>query len=82
MALKSYLVFPLVYKYFERVGNDISSWESKVLSNQKFSSTTTTCTNKFAPNLIYNNARIKVKFNGENLMGIFQSKIKFTIMDK
>ena len=56
-----------MYKHFERVGNDISSWESKGLSNEKICSTTTTSNNKFDTNLIYNKARIKVKFNGDFL---------------
>ena len=56
------------------MGNDISSWESKGLSNEKISSTTTTSSNKFATNLIYNNARIKVKFNGDFLK---QNKVTY-----
>ena len=51
---QNYLVFQLVYMYFERVGN-ISSWESKGLSNKEISSTTTTSNNKFATSLIYLN---------------------------
>ena len=61
---QNYLVFQRVYKYFKRVSNDFSSWESKGLSNEKVSFTTTTSNNKFATNLIYDNARIEVKFNG------------------
>ena len=64
---QNYLVFQLVCKYFERVGNGISSWESKGLSNEKISSTTTTSNNKFATNLIYDNAKIEVRFNGKFL---------------
>ena len=45
------------------VNNEISSWESKGLSNEKISSTTTSNNNKFATNLIYLNARLKGKFN-------------------
>ena len=56
-----------MHKYFERVGNDISSWESKQLSNEKNSSTTTTSNKKFATNLVDDNARIKLKFNGDFL---------------
>ena len=59
---QNYLVFQPVYRYFERVGNKISSWESKGFSNEKFSSMTTTSNNKFATSLIYGNAMIKVKF--------------------
>ena len=32
---QNYLVFQPVYKYFERVGNEVSSWLSKGLSNKK-----------------------------------------------
>ena len=66
-ATQNYLVFQPVYKYFERVDNKISSWESKGLSNEKISSTTTTYNIKFATSLIHDNARIKVKFNGDFL---------------
>ena len=58
---QNYLVFQPVYKYFERVGNDISSWESKGFSNEKISYMS------FATCLIYLNARLKVKFNGDFL---------------
>ena len=60
-------MFQPVYKYFERVGNDISSWKSKELSNEKISSTTTASNNKFATSLIYLNARLEVKLNGDFL---------------
>ena len=56
-----------MYKYFERVGDVISSWKSEGLSNEKISSTITTSNNKFATSLIYLNARLKVKFNGDYL---------------
>ena len=49
------------------MGNNISLWESKGLSNEKISSTTTTSNNRFATSLIYHNGRIKVKFNGDFL---------------
>ena len=60
-------MFQPVYKYFDRVGNDISSWKSKELSNEKISSTTTASNNKFATSLIYLNARLEVKLNGDFL---------------
>ena len=56
-----------LYKYFEKVDNDISSGESKGLPNEKISSTSKTSNNKFTTNLIYEYARIKVKFNGDLL---------------
>ena len=61
---QNYLVFQPMCKYFERVGYYISSWESKGLSNEKISATTITSNNKFSTNLRYDNAKIKVKFNG------------------
>ena len=64
---QNYLVFQPVYKYFEKTGSKVSSWRSKGLSNEKIGSTTTTSNNKFTANLIYDNARIKVKFNGDFL---------------
>ena len=63
-----------VYKYFEKVSNDISSWKSKGLPNEKIFSTTATSNNKLATNLIHNNARIKVKFNGDFLK---QNKVTY-----
>ena len=56
-----------MHKYFELVNDKISSWKSKGLSNEKISSITTTFNNKFATNLIYHNARLRVKFNGDFL---------------
>ena len=37
------------------------------MSNENISSTTTRSNNKFAASLIYDNARLKVKFNGDFL---------------
>ena len=56
-----------MFKYFERVGNEISAWESKGLSNEKISSTTTTSNNKFSTSLMYLNARLEVLFNEDIL---------------
>ena len=50
-----YLVFQPVYKYFERVGNKVSSWESKGLSSEKITSTSTSYSNR-VPELVYSNA--------------------------
>ena len=44
------------------------------MSNEKISSTTTTSNNKFVANLIYNIARIKIKFNGDILK---QNKVTY-----
>ena len=55
-----------MYKCFERLGNEISSWESKGLSNEKISSTTTFEYSQ-APKLVYDNARIKLSFNTDLL---------------
>ena len=54
-----------MYKYFESVGGEISSWESKELSSEKISSITTS--DGRVSKLAYDNARIKVKFNGDLL---------------
>ena len=62
---QNYLVFQLAYKYFERVRNEISSWESKGLSSEKVRSVTTS--DGRVSKLVYGNARIKVKFNGDLL---------------
>ena len=54
-----------MYKYFERVDSEISSWESKGLSSEKISSVTTS--DGWVSKLTYDNARIKAKFNGDLL---------------
>ena len=64
---QNYLVFQPVYKYFRVESNKISSWESKGLSNEKVSTATSNNNNIFATSLIYLNARLKVKFNGDFL---------------
>ena len=48
------------------VGNEISSWESKRLSNEKISSITTSNYSQ-ALRLVYDNARIKLEFRGDLL---------------
>ena len=55
-----------MYKYLEKTGNEVSSWKSKGLSDEKIISTTTS-TDKSAIKTIYDNARIKVRFNGDLL---------------
>ena len=63
---QNYSIFQPVYKYFEKNSGKITSWESRGLSNE---------TNSFSRRLIitqppipaYDNARIKVKFNGDFL---------------
>ena len=50
-----------MYKYFKMTINKISSWESKGLSNEKIDSTKTSNYDQF-PRLVYDNARIKLKF--------------------
>ena len=63
---QNYLVFQLVYKYFEKTDDKVSSWKSKGLPDEKIISNTTS-TDKSATKTIYDNARIKVKFNGDLL---------------
>ena len=53
-------------KHFEKTGNKAYLWKSKGLSDEKIISTTLS-TNKSATKTIYDNARIKVKFNGDLL---------------
>ena len=57
-------------KYFEKFAKNnftfISSWESKRLSNEKIRSINTSSFNS-SPTFVYDNARIKVKFNGDFL---------------
>ena len=55
-----------MYKYFEKTGDKVSSWKSKGLSHEKIISTTRS-TDKPATKTIYDNARIKVRFNGDLL---------------
>ena len=47
------------------MGDEISSWESKGLSSEKISSVTTS--DGRVSKLVYDNARIKVKCNGDLL---------------
>ena len=54
-----------MYKYFEKTGDKVSSWKSKGLLDEKIISTTST--DKSATKTIYDNARIKVRFNGDLL---------------
>ena len=63
---QNYLVFQLVFKYFEKTGDKISSWESIGLSDEKIILTVTS-TDKSATKTIYDNIRIKVRFNGDLL---------------
>ena len=58
-GMQNYLVFQTIYKYFQRVGNEVSSWISKGLSNEKISSVSNF--NGTAPKIVYDNARIKGK---------------------
>ena len=64
--MQNHLVFQPVYKYFEKTGDKVSSWISKGFSDEKIISITTS-TYKSATKTIYDNARVKVKFNGDLL---------------
>ena len=55
-----------MYKYFEKTGDKASLWKSKGLSDEKIILTVTS-TDKSATKTIYDNARIKVRFNGDLL---------------
>ena len=54
-----------MYKYFDAVGFEIASWESKGLLNEKTNSVGNS--NGAVRKIVYDNARIKVKFNGNLL---------------
>ena len=55
-----------MYKYFEKTEDKVTSWKSKGLSDEKIISTATS-TDKSATKTIYDNATIKVRFNGDLL---------------
>ena len=57
-----------MYKYFKKIGNadQISSWESKGLSNETIKPPATS-NNSLAPTLIYTGKRMYVKVNGSCL---------------
>ena len=61
---QNFLVFQPVLKYFEKVDFEIASWESKGLLHEKVS-----CVVRggVVPKIVYDNAKINVKFN-ENLL--------------
>ena len=63
-STQNFLVFQPVFKYFERLGFNIASWESKGLLNEKISSVSS---NSAVPKIVYDFARIKVKFDGNFL---------------
>ena len=67
---QNYLVFQSMYKYFKKFTKNnstfISSWESKGLSKEKINSINTSSSN-FSPTFACDNARIKLKFNGDFL---------------
>ena len=72
---QNYLVFQPAYKYFETSNKNnfilISSWKSKGLSNEKISIVTGT---EF-PRLLYDNAKIKVKFEVGSILK--QNKVTY-----
>ena len=65
-GIQNYLVFQPVCKYFEKTGDKVSSWKSKGLSDEKIILTVMS-TDKSATKTIYDNARIKVRFNRDLL---------------
>ena len=64
-GIQNYLVLQPVYKYFDEVGFEIASWKSKGLFNEKINSVSNS--NGAVPKIVHDNARIKVKFNGNLL---------------
>ena len=63
---QNYSIFQPVYKYFEISSGKITSWESRGLSNEK-NSFSHRLINTQPPIPAYDNARIKVKSNGDFL---------------
>ena len=61
---QNYLVFQGMYKYFHEPFNIITSWKSKRLSGEKISHIGGITR---PPKLVYDNSRIKVKFDGSIL---------------
>ena len=60
-----------MYKYFEKTGNRVSSWKSKGLSDEKISTSNNISIN---PSLVYDNAKIRVKFA---LRPLIQNKVTY-----
>ena len=75
-ASQAYLIFQLLYKYFQAVINTnyISSWKSKGLSAESIKLPTTS-DDSLTPKLSYIDYNISVKFTGSCLK---QSKIAYT----
>ena len=69
---QNYLVLQPMCKYFERVGDEISSWKSKGLSNEKISYVT--ASDGRVSKLVYDNVRMKAKFKGDLLK---QNKVPY-----
>ena len=67
-ASQAYLIFQLLYKYFQTVTNTnyISSWKSKGLSAESIKLPTTS-NNSLTPELNYYDYSIRVKFTGSCL---------------
>ena len=67
-ASQAYLIFQLLYKYFQAVTNTnyISSWKSKGLSAESIKLPTTS-NNSLTPELNYYDYSIRVKFTGSCL---------------
>ena len=68
-GLQNYLVFQPIHKTirtFSGLPHKVSEWESKGLSNEKFTPPYTV-DKSLSPKLIWNNSRIKLKFEGSYL---------------
>ena len=73
---QNYLVFQLMYRYFNKTGNTdhISEWKSKGLSDEIINLLTTS-DNSLAPVLSYFGDKVRIKFDGSCLK---QDKTTFT----
>ena len=54
-----------MYKYFDAAGFEIASWKSKGLFNEEISSVSNSY--EVISKIVYDNARIQLKFNGNLL---------------
>ena len=63
---QNYLVFQSVYKYIGKTEDKVTSWKSRGFYDEKIIHTVAS-TDKSTTKTIYDNARIKVRFNGDLL---------------
>ena len=78
--MQNYFVFQPMYKYFKKVIDSTDNtvyvhyWQSKGLSDRKFSAPGTSSSNDQEPVLEYGGAGIRLKFKGDSLR---QNKVRY-----